>query len=608
MVSGALLRQAAFAAPTAVKLAPYAQPLQVPPLAAAGIHGPARYHLREGKISRVLHPALAHHPTRLWSYRGVAAADPSNYRSYLGPTFMVNRGHPLEVSYTNELGATYANDAPWLPLDLGLVPGNQDLIVVQTHLHGLFVNGQMDGNPAIDGGYALGETQTVWYWNAQRATMLWYHDHAHGATRLNIFAGLAGAYIIRDRYDTGGKDNANRLPVGYGKYEIPLIFQDRQFVNPKTTPPPGLKGGDFLYPTTPQTPGDAGAYGMCGDPPYPYGSNVPGPWISEFYGDEMLVNGLVTPFLNVEPRVYRFRLLNACGSRMLNLRFKPEVPFLQIGADGGMFGTAIAESSIVMVNAERADILVDFKRFAGKKVVLENEPLPKPYATPQPALPDVIRFNVGTTVTDHTNNAMPAAGTPLAGGEWARLSPTPGLERRKIILSEWNSGAPHWYLTVTGSGGGGIDVPPGGYSGGNCFDDPISERPPEGAVQNWDLVNTTMCTHPIHLHLVQFQVVKRWKTGTPEPPEGTGVLPHERGFKDTVAAHPGMTTQIRAKFDLPPKPPIPPPKGFVPAGTSPNYNLMPGQAERTYVYHCHITEHEDNDMMRPYMVSARRRD
>jgi spore coat protein A len=614
MLGNALLQGSAVAAPATAQLASFTQPLQVPPVAAAGAVGAAAYSLGQNKISRVLHPSLP--ATRLWGYQGAIAADgaaignpSSGYGSYLGPTIVVNSGTGLQVSYTNNLGSKYATDAPWIPVDLDFVPGNRDAILPMTHLHGGFVWGQFDGNPAVDAGYAAGQTQTVWYGNNQRATLLWYHDHGHGTTRLNVFAGLAGAYVIRDQYDTGTAGNANGLPVGYGtgpgNYEIPLVIQDRQFVSPKSVPP-GLQAGDWLYPTTPQAIGAAGAYGMCGNSPYPYGSNVPGPWIGEYFGDEMLVNGLATPFVNVEPRVYRLRVLNGCNARFLNLQFTSgnttmPVPMVNIGAEQGMFANAVSVSSILLVNAERADIIVDFSKFAGQKLLLKNQPLPNPYSSPAPRLSDVLQVNVGTTVSDNTNNKMVQPGQALIGGQSANAG-TPTVANRVITLNEWNAALPHWYLTLTGTGGGGVNVRAGGSSGGNCFDQAISELPPAGSVQNWDFVNTTPDTHPMHIHLVQFQVVKRWKTGTAEPPDGTGLLPSELGWKDTAAAHPGYTTRVRMKFDLPPAAPIAPPSGFNPT-QNPAYGLDANSGQRCYVYHCHIVEHEDNDMMRPFLVS-----
>ena len=168
------------------------------------------------------------------------------------------------MSFTHDLPATYP---AWLPVDTRLTPlGNE--VRLMTHLHGGFVAADSDGNPAVTpNGFGPGETQTVFYTNQlpqMPASLLWFHDHGLGATRLNVFAGLAAAYILRDEFDTGAEPNPIGIPGG--AYEIPLVIQDRQF-NPD---------GTFLYPT----------------------SDIPGAtWIGEYFGDVMLVNGKVWPFL-----------------------------------------------------------------------------------------------------------------------------------------------------------------------------------------------------------------------------------------------------------------------------------------------------------------------
>ena len=178
---------------------------------------------------------------------------------------------------------------------------------MMTHLHGAFVAADSDGNPAITpNGFGPGDTQTVHYPNQlpeNAAALLWFHDHALGATRLNVFAGLAAAYILRDQYDTGLEPNPIGIPGG--AYEIPLVIQDRQF----------SPDGKFFYPT----------------------SDIEGVvWVGEYFGDVMLVNGKVWPFLDVEPRMYRFRILNGCNARILNLDLSGS-DFWQIGAEGGLW-------------------------------------------------------------------------------------------------------------------------------------------------------------------------------------------------------------------------------------------------------------------------------
>jgi spore coat protein A len=604
MVPSALWRTSlAAAAPRSAQLQSYTQALQVPPardLTAGGAH-----QLSINAIQRQLHRALS--PTSCWSYQDAGAT----YGGYLGPTLVAKQGKPVTMSYTNNL--PYTAYPAWLPVDRNFTPGHKDEIRTLTHLHGGFVHAQFDGNPKVDISYGKGDTQTVEYANAQQASLLWYHDHGHGTTRLNVFAGLAGAYVLRDDVDTGAETNVNGLPVGYGtgpgNYEIPLAIQDRMF-----KPTPDLAGRqDFLYPATPQVAGGAGSFGMCGNAPNQYGANTPGPWIGEYFGDEFLVNGLCTPFLNVEPRVYRFRVLNGCNARFLDLGFLDPLhtppPMWQIGGDGGLFGAPVQlKNAILLAPGERADIIVDFTGRAGATMVLKNTPLPNPYASPAPRLNDVMQVRVGSTVSDNTNNAVP---TTLIGGAWANPG-APTIGPRTITLQEWNAGLLHWYVSLTGSGAGGIDVPQGGFGlgpngtpgvGGNCFDDPISELPPLGEIQDWDFVNSTSDTHPMHVHLVQFQVVHRRAVGAAIPADGTGVLPQEKGWKDTVAAHPGMVTRIRTKFDLPPATTAASPIGFKNADGTPYSAAQEADAKRTYVYHCHIIEHEDNDMMRPFRVA-----
>ncbi len=244
-------------------------------------------------------------------------------------------GTALDVSYTSNLPEFYPD---WIPVDTRLTPlGNH--VRMMTHLHGGFVNADSDGNPAITpNGFGPGDTQTVHYSNQlpqMPASLLWFHDHGLGATRLNVFAGLAAAYILRDQYDTGSEPNPIGIPGG--AYEIPLVIQDRQF----------SRDGKFFYPT----------------------SDIEGvTWIGEYFGDVMLVNGKVWPYLDVEPRMYRFRILNGCNARILNLDLSGS-DFWQIGAEGGMWDIPVRTRRLVLAPAERADVLVDFSRFAGGRLM-----------------------------------------------------------------------------------------------------------------------------------------------------------------------------------------------------------------------------------------------
>jgi spore coat protein A len=378
------------------------------------------------------------------------------------------------------------------------------------------------------------------------AELLWFHDHGLGATRLNVFAGLAAAYILYDEFDTGAPENANGLPSG--PYEIPLVVQDRQF----------NADGTFLYPT----------------------SDISGAtWIGEYFGDVMLVNGKVWPFLEVEPRLYRFRILNGCNARILNLDIGG-ARMWQIGAEGGMWDQPVPVTQLVLAPAERADVLVDFSQIPARTTHLKNSKPPSPVSNPAPPLAAVMQIRVGKTPP-----VAPSIPTTLVGGQKADLHDP--VRTRYITLNEIDVDEPTWFLNLNGV---------------HFEDGPATETPQVGMVEDWVYVNVTGDTHPMHTHLVTFQVVGRTPfdatayeeayespTGVPggiDPtPFATGPMepadPSERGFKDTVKANPGFFTTIRAKFDLP-------------TGVT---------APQTYVHHCHIVEHEDNDMMRPFTVN-----
>jgi spore coat protein A len=532
-------------ASTGATLGKFVQPL---PLPGAGIvvatpSAANQYSFTQRQISRQLHPDLPSTP--LWAYDDGSGL--SGQAGSFGMAIVAQAGTPIDVQYRNELPATYPS---WIPVDGRLTPhGNE--VRAMTHLHGGFVAGDSDGNPAITpDGFGPGQTQTTHYPNQapqNPATLLWFHDHGLGATRLNVFAGLAGAYIIRDPYDTGTEPNPVGIPGG--AYEIPLVIQDRQF----------NADGTFLYPT----------------------SDIAGvTWIGEYFGDVMLVNGKVWPFLDVEPRLYRLRILNGCNARIMSLDMGGAT-FWQIGAEGGLWDQRVQVKQLVLAPAERADVIVDFSGYAGQSLMLRNGRPASPVSTPAPGLTAVMQFRVGTTVTQKGPTSVPSS---LPGRKADLPAPT---RTRHITLNEVAAETAQWHLTVNGAAFGGA-----------------GETPVAGTVEEWNYINLTVDTHPMHTHLFTFQVIGRtpfdadayaaafegpdgapgghdptpFATGPMQPPS-----PDERGFKDTVKANPGFFTTIRGRFDLPDGVKVP----------------------QTYVHHCHIVEHEDNDMMQPFTVARR---
>jgi spore coat protein A len=288
----------------------------------------------------------------------------------------------------------------------------------------------------------------------------------------------------------------------------------------------------------------------------------------------------VWPFLDVEPRMYRFRILNGCNARILSLDVGG-ASFWQIGAEGGMFDVPVPVSKMVLAPAERADVLVDFSRFAGQTLQIKNHKPSRPVVTPAPSLTQVMQIRVGTSVSQAGPSSVPSS---LPGRAADLRNP---VTTRYITLNEIDIDEATWFLNLNGV----------------HFDEgPTTETPKVGTVEDWVYVNLTGDTHPMHLHLVTFQVVGRtpfdaeaYEEGNEGPhgvpggidptPFATGPMlppaPEERGFKDTVKVNPGYFTTIRAKFELP----------------------ATVTAPQDYVHHCHIVEHEDNDMMRPFTVT-----
>ena len=244
------------------------------------------------------------------------------------------------------------------------VPRGPDL----THLHGGFVAGDDDGNPfAQPDAFRSGTTQSVTYPNEQPATLLWYHDHYLGDTRMNVVAGLAGGYLLRDSFDTGEQPAAAR--------------PDRRLRAADGGAGPAVQPGRVAA-----VPGRA--------------TSAHGPWIGEYFGDVMLVNGKVWPKLTVEPAVYRFRVLNGCNARILDLRISTTdgsaaVPMVIIGTEGGLLPVNPAGANgLVMAPAERYDVICDFRRFAGRTLLMTNTSPPGPVSTPAPPLMQVMQITV----------------------------------------------------------------------------------------------------------------------------------------------------------------------------------------------------------------------
>jgi FtsP/CotA-like multicopper oxidase with cupredoxin domain len=633
-------------------------------------------------------PAPFHHGTFLWGYEVNA-----HHPQFPARTIEVQRGTPTLVVYANKLQGPHGS-APFLQKYLTqdltlhwadpthvtarhhctdsvvLAPAclrpSMEPIPLVTHLHGGEVPSAFDGHPeawftpflAIKGPTFVSNRYR--YGNTQEATTLWFHDHSLGTTRLNVYSGLAGFYLIRDSRDTGAVNNPIGLPAG--PFEQELLIADRQFDTQ----------GQLLFPdgSPPDNP-----TGLSGAPPNP---DVHPFWIPEFFGDVMTVNGKSWPFFEVQPRRYRFRVVNASNARFLqaqlvrsNRHHQPtETPgpdIWQIGSDGGFLDAPTDLDAgtdpphLFLAPGERADILIDFAGQSGKDFILINGPGAfAPFPSGDPPDPDtsgqIMEFRVNQPLQGTDTSFNPAhprralRASPIVDIRPAHTHRSPDRTRQLILVEVEGDGGPLELLLNNSHWDGkreGTDTRiPGSVPNGHGVS--ATEVPRVGSTEVWQIANLTEDAHPIHLHLVQFQVISRqdfrrddyraaWDstfpggtfngvtyppgtfipgfgpprnyntpnaagavggnlafnpflTGAPVPPG-----PEEAGWKDTVKMLPFEVTTVAVRWA-----PTTTPVNQVSAGIN-RYAFDP-TAGPGYGWHCHILDHEDNEMMRPYLV------
>ena len=451
-------------------------------------------------------------PAKLWSYAagdgryGAVSANP------LSPVIELRSHQPVEIEWVNLLPERHL-----FTIDHslhGCGPGIPDVRAV-VHVHGARTRTADDGYP--EDWYLPGRSRVCRYPMQQDAAALWYHDHAMGINRLNIYAGLAGMVLVRDAVE-------NRVELPRGIREIPLVLYDRLLT----------MSGQLLYPTS-------------ADPAHP--------WVSEFSGDALCVNGKVRPYLEVEPALYRFRILNAANSRFYTLSLSSQQRFHQIGSDQGLLPAPISMETLVLAPGERADLLIDFRELARQKSYLRTGVQP------------MLEFRVATRAPSKESRVpLPATLRSLT-----RIDPATAVKRRTITLNEFHDKAGNPTVMLLNR---------------KYWHEPVTEVVKLNTTEIWEFVNLTEDTHPMHLHLVRFQILDRQVfdrfeylmhrrmryTAAPELP-----ATHELCWKDVVQCPGGVVTRIMIHFE-----------GF--AGR--------------YLYHCHILEHEANDMMRPFVVVA----
>jgi spore coat protein A len=498
-----------------VVLTPYLDPLPIPPVATpvSGVPGGvATYNLtvKESKVQ--LHSQLP--LTTVWGFD-----DSFHGAGILGPIIEAHSNQPVTVNWANDLrvfGTGQLRTSHYLPVDT-CVPDALNHAQTVFHLHGGHVPAAVDGYPentAMPGDAPV----TYVYPNNQQAGYLWYHDHAMGITRLNVQMGLAGLYFLRDDVES-----ALNLPAG--EFEIPLVIQDRRF----------NVDGSFRYPAA---------------------------WDDHVFGDKVMVNGKVWPYLDVKKGKYRFRIVNGSGSRVYTLALSPpsgSLAFTVIGTELGLLEAPVnGVGQLTIGPGERYDVVVNFAGLnTGDAVLLENS-AGAPFPNGTVDLSDVMKFRVTSAAGD--TDPLPSTLRTIS-----RTSPASAVRTRDFRLKKSGldgCGRQTWQINDLG------------------WTD-IAEYPELGTVEIWRFINDSGVAHPMHMHLVAFQVLDRdgFTTGAGGVivPNGNPQAPpaEENGWKDTAMVAPNQILRVIAKFE---------------------------DYKGNYAYHCHILEHEDNEMMRQFQT------
>ncbi|MFF9804762.1 O-aminophenol oxidase PhsA [Streptomyces coeruleorubidus] len=580
------------------ELTPYVAPLTVPPVlrpASGDVLRETEIALRPAWVR--LHPQLP--PTLMWGYDGQVP----------GPTIEVRRGQRVRIAWTNRIPTD--SEYPVTSVEVKLrrdgrpqpntepgrdgVEPNKDVAALPawsvTHLHGAQTGGGNDG--WADNAVAFGDAQLSEYPNDHPAVQWWYHDHAMNITRWNVMTGLYGTYLVRD-------DEEDALHLPSGEREIPLLLADRNL----DTDEDGRLNGRLLHKTVivqeknPET----------GKP-----VSVP------FTGPYTTVNGRIWPYADVDAGWYRFRLVNASNARTYDLVLVDEennpVPGVlhQIGSDGGLLPRPVPVDfdetlpALTAAPAERFDLLADFRGLAGRTLRLVNKGRNQPPGVPDPAgdvpYPAVMEFRIGESCEPETFE-LPT----VLSGSFRRLThDIPHGHRLVVLTSPITKGAgghPEMWEMVEVKHPGDIQVPTDGViqitgpdgktrtyrRTARTFNDALGYTIAEGSHEQWSFLNLAPIVHPMHIHLADFQLMGRDAYdvsgfdpavgGTRTPiryDAGTAIplAPNERGWKDVFRVPGNQMLRVMGKFD---------------------------GAHGRFMYHCHLLEHEDMGMMRPFVV------
>ena len=373
-----------------------------------------------------------------------------------------------------------------------------------THLHGSCSLPQYDGYASDT--TPPGSFKDYRYPNIQDARTLWYHDHGVHITAENAYMGLAAQYILHDPVEQA-------LPIPHGQYDMPFILKDVMFQD----------SGDLVI-------DDNNENGI--------------------YGDVVLVNGVPWPKMEVEPRKYRFRMLNACVSRSFDLSLDTGEPLTVIGTDGGLMPHPQPCAHVKIGMAERYEVVIDFSKYQpGQRVVMRNT---SPKNNIDYDTTDIVcAFVVGSHVTDPRNNEIPQDLNPNMRVMDLKASDASVTRNMRFERK-----------------GGGWTV------NGQTWEDVVNSdyeltvaNPAYGDVEIWELENPGGgWFHPVHIHLVDFKVLDR----NGRPPE-----PYEQGPKDVVYVGESEKVRVIMRFE---------------------------NQRGKYMMHCHNLVHEDHDMMVQFEV------
>lgn len=538
-------------------------------------------------------------PTLMWGYNGTVP----------GPTIEVRRGERVRIAWTNRVprGSEYPVTSVEVPVrPVGTAPAtteagrggaeaNADVAALPawtvTHLHGARTGGGNDG--WADNAVAQGDAQLSEYPNDHRAVQWWYHDHAMNITRFNVYTGLVGTYLLRD-----DEEDALRLPRG--EREMPLILADRNL----DTDEDGRLNGRLLHKT------------IVVDPKNPETGR---PVTAPFTGPFTTVNGVIWPYLDADAAWYRFRLVNASNARIYDLVLLDEednpVPGVlhQIGSDGGLLPAPVAVDfdaalpTLTVAPAERMDLLVDFRELAGRTLRLVNKgagkpagvpdavnnvryphvlefrvgecPEPDPFVLPQVLSGSFRRYEHGQLHHGHRLVVLTPPGTVGGGGhpeiwEMAEVAEAPAQPTEGVIQVRGADGTVKTYRRIS-----------------RTFNDGLGFTVAEGTFEQWSFLNLGGPVHPMHIHLADFQLMGRdaytvdgfdarlggtRKPVAYDPGRPVPLAPNERGLKDVFRVPAGQLVRVLGRFN---------------------------GAYGRFMYHCHLLEHEDMGMMRPFVVA-----